>query len=244
MAQAERGLILVVDDDADTCHNLSDILSDLGYRVDVAYDGPTALALVRTRPYDVVLLDFKMPDMDGLTLYREIKRIRAGTVAVIVTAYSGGTTSESARTAGAWQVLPKPVELPRLLELLNEALDQPLVMLVDDDPELCANLWDVLRNQGYRICVAHDERGAAARLKERQYKTVLIDMKLSDGNGGERVYQCVREANPKARVVLITGYRSEMNGKLEKLVAEGADAICFKPFDMEGLLQTLKRLTT
>src|SRR5262249_19103752 len=72
--------ILVVDDDVDTCRNLSDILTDLGYRVDVAHDGPSALELVRRHAYDIALLDYKMPGMDGLTLYREIKGLRAGTV--------------------------------------------------------------------------------------------------------------------------------------------------------------------
>src|ERR1043165_2277201 len=98
--------ILVVDDEVDTCRNLSDILTDLGYRVDVAYDGPSALELGRRNHYDVALLDLKMPGMDGLTLYREIKRMRAGTVALIVTAYASSTTAEQALAAGAWQGLP------------------------------------------------------------------------------------------------------------------------------------------
>src|SRR5262245_3151806 len=93
--------VLVVDDEPDTCHNLTDILTDLGYRVDTAPDGPSALELVRKNPYDVALLDYKMPGMDGLTLYREIKRLRAGTVAIVVTAYAGGTTAEEALAAGA-----------------------------------------------------------------------------------------------------------------------------------------------
>src|SRR5437764_5346527 len=99
--------ILVVDDDVDTCRNLSDILTDLGYHVDTAHDGPTALELVRKRPYDVALLDYKMPGMDGLTLYREIKRLRSGTVAIVVTAYAGGDTAEESLQAGAWQMLAK-----------------------------------------------------------------------------------------------------------------------------------------
>src|SRR5262245_4860567 len=88
--------ILVVDDDVDTCRNLSDILTDLGYRVDTAHDGASALELVRRHPYDVALLDLKMPGMSGLELYRQIKQLRAGTVAIIVTAYAGGSTTEEA----------------------------------------------------------------------------------------------------------------------------------------------------
>ena len=49
--------ILVVDDEADTCRNLSDILTDLGYHVDTALDGFAALKLAREKPYDIALLD-------------------------------------------------------------------------------------------------------------------------------------------------------------------------------------------
>src|SRR5690242_3728448 len=94
--------VLVVDDDVDTCRNLADILTDLGYHVETAHDGPTALEMIRQRPYDVALLDYKMPGMDGLMLYREIKRLRAGTVAIVVTAYASGGTAEEALQAGAW----------------------------------------------------------------------------------------------------------------------------------------------
>src|SRR5260221_14513241 len=80
--------ILVVDDDADTCRNLSDILTDLGYRVDTAHDGLSALTLVRQHAYDIALLDLKMPGMSGLELYREIKQLQSGTVALVVTAYA------------------------------------------------------------------------------------------------------------------------------------------------------------
>src|SRR5215813_12518609 len=137
--------ILVVDDDPDICRNLSDILADLGYYVDTALGGQAALDLVRRRPYDVALLDLKMPDMDGLTLYREIKKLQAGVVAIVVSAYASGAITEEALTAGAWQVLPKPVDLSRLLCLVGEAVDQPLVLVVDDDTDLCQSLWDLLR---------------------------------------------------------------------------------------------------
>src|SRR5439155_22531835 len=92
--------ILVVDDEVDTCKNLSDILTDLGHRVDMAHDGPAALELVRRNAYDVALLDLKMPGMDGLTLYREIKMVSADTVAIVVTAYATGAKADEALTAG------------------------------------------------------------------------------------------------------------------------------------------------
>src|SRR5271167_3352153 len=208
--------ILVVDDDVDTCRNLT----DLGYHVDTANDGPTALALVRQRSYDVALLDLKMPGMDGLTLYREIKKLRAGTVAIVVTAYAGGDTKADALAAGAWQVLSKPVDLPILLNFVEEALGQPMVMVVDDDHDLCANLWDLLRERGYRVCLAHDEKEAAEQLAGLEFKVVLIDMKLPAGDGAS-VFRMVRQTNPQARTVVITGHRPEMDQLVKKVLDEG-----------------------
>ena len=233
--------ILVVDDDVDICRNLSDILSDLGYQVDSALDGPSALELVRQRPYDVALLDYKMPGMDGLTLYREIKKQRAGTVSLLVTAYATPATAEEALTAGAWKVLAKPVDFGRLLKLVDEAIGQPTVLVVDDDHDLCASLWDLFRDRGYRVSLAHDDREAAGQLRDTRYKVVLIDLRIPEGNGGG-VFRMVREANPQARTILITGHRSEMDQVIDRMIAEGADAVCYKPFDVPALLAKLGEL--
>jgi two-component system, NtrC family, response regulator HydG len=238
----ERPRILVVDDEPDTCANLQDILVDLGYQVDVAHDGPRALEMVERTPYDVALLDLKMPGMDGLELYRRIKQLQAGTVAIIVTAYAASDTAQSALQAGAWKILAKPVDLSRLLPLIDEAIEQPLVMIVDDDLELCHSLWDVLRERGYRVAMAHGVKSAQQKLGDKSYRVVLIDMKLPEGDGAE-VFHYVRQASPEARTVLITGHRSELDQQVEKTLGEGASAVCYKPFDMGQLLSNIKQLT-
>jgi CheY-like chemotaxis protein len=241
MTSTHDPLILLVDDDVDTCQNLSDILTDLGYRVDSAHDGPSALELVRKTPYDVALLDLKMPGMDGLELYREIKRLSAGTVAMLVTAYASHDTAEEALAAGAWQVLSKPVDFPKLLGYLEAALSQPLVLVVDDDVELCANLWELFRERGYRVALAHSANEALGQIEHANYMVVLIDMRIPGGDGGE-VFRRVRESSPQARTLLITGYRSETDDLVARVLAEGADAVCYKPFDVPRLLDALKEL--
>jgi len=234
--------ILVVDDEADTCRNLSDILTDLGYRVDIAHDGLSALELVRHNAYDVALLDLKMPGMDGLELFHHIRALRSGTVGIIVTAYAGTDTTERALAAGASQVLAKPVDFGRLLALVEEAVGQPMVLIVDDDSDLCASLRDVLCERGYRVCMAHDETEASARLHDTSFRVVLIDMKLPSGDGAG-VYRLVREVNPQARTVVITGFRGEMEKRIAEVLNQGADAVCYKPFDIPALLKTLEQLT-
>ena len=112
--------ILVVDDDQDTCASLSDIITDLGYRVDVAYDGPTALDLSRRRPYGLALLDYKMPGMTGVGLYGRLKQVCAETVGVLVTAFAAEDTLRAAAKAGIRRVLPKPVDFGHLIPLIEE----------------------------------------------------------------------------------------------------------------------------
>jgi two-component system, NtrC family, response regulator HydG len=233
--------ILVVDDEQDTCANLADILSDLGYEVDIAHDGLSALQQVRQHVYDIALLDLRMPGMDGVQLYREIKRLQADTVAIIVTAYAEGDSAERAMEAGAWRTLSKPVNLPLLLNLMDEALDQPMVLIVDDDQELCNNLWEIFRERGFRAGLAHGVSEASQLVRQRDYRVVLIDMRLPHGDGGE-VFQCVREASPTARTVIITGHRGEMEVQVDRILSEGADAVCYKPFDVNTLLNTVRQL--
>lgn len=234
--------ILVVDDDPDTCRNIADILGDLGHYVETATDGFAALDLIRKRPFDVALLDFKMPGMNGLELYREIRKLRAGTVAIIVSAYTNAATKEESLEAGAMQVLSKPVEFSRLLSLVDEALGQPLVLVVDDDPDLCRNLWDLLHERNYRVSIAHDAPAAAEQAREQQFQVVLIDMRLPGGDGAD-VFHAVRVANPHAHTVVITGHALELGGLVDQVLREGADAVCYKPFDIPALLATVDRLS-
>lgn len=238
--QAPR--LLIVDDEPDTCANLSDIFSDLGYQVDVAYDGPAAVKLVRQNVYDVALLDLKMPGMSGLDVYREIRRISAGTVAIIVTAYASSDTAKSVLQAGAWRIVPKPISFAELQSQVDAALNQPLVLLVDDDHDLCDSLWDLFREQDYRVCMAHDVKSAQDRLHQRKYQVVLIDMKLPGSDGAE-VLRMVQGENPHARTLLITGYAGEMQDLVRRALESGANAVCYKPFDVDQLLKTVKQLS-
>lgn len=234
--------ILIVDDEVDICDNLSDILTDFGYLVDTAQDPLIALKLVEENHYDIVLLDLRMPGMDGLEIYRRIKRISAGTAALIITAYASSETAKSALAAGACQLIAKPVNIQSLLNLVRDTLESPLVLVVDDDSELCDNLWQIFHERGCRVFVANNVGQAQDALKNYQFQLVLLDMKLPDGSGTD-VLKTVRETNPDARTVVITGYADEMATRVEKALADGANALAIKPFDVPQLLRLVSTLS-
>ena len=234
--------ILVVDDEADTCANLSDIFTDLGYQVDVAYDGLSALELVRGNAYDVAILDLKMPGMDGLELYRHIRELSSDTVAIIVTAYASGETAQRSLEAGAWQILSKPVNFEKLLQLVAQASGQPCILLVDDDRDLCGSLWDVFRDAGYRVACIYDVSEAREAVHRKSFDVAIVDLRLPDGSGREVIAE-LKEVTPDVHTILITGFRDEAEQLVDDAVDRGADAVCYKPFDVAGLLNTVAQLT-
>lgn len=234
--------ILVVDDEVDTCRNLADIFADLGYQVATAHDGNAALEKLQSSRYDIVLLDLMMPGMDGVALYEEMKRQRPGMVAVLTTAFPNHPRAEESLKAGVWRIVPKPVDLTRLLRLLDEAAHLPFVLIIDDDADLCASLWDLLTEQGFRVTFAHDVRSATELLRNDAFNVVLIDMRLPDGDGWE-VLRMVHQVESQARTIFITGHRTELGPSLEGSDREAADAFCYKPFDVQELLATVERLS-
>ena len=143
--------------------------------------------------------------------------------------------------AGAWRTLSKPVDFPLLLNLMDEALDQPMILIVDDDQELCENLWEIFRSRGFRACLAHGIDQAITYARERDYGVVLIDMRLPEGNGSQ-VFQYVRSVSPEARTILITGHRGDMEVVVDRILKEGGDAVCYKPFDVDNLLSRVRQL--
>jgi CheY-like chemotaxis protein len=117
--------ILLVDDDHDTCASPSDLLADLGRRVGVAYDGPTALERSRRHPCGLALLDYKTPGRDGLGLSGHLKQVRADAVGVPVTAFAADAAIQGANRAGVRRVPPKPVDFGHLTPLIEEVAGTP-----------------------------------------------------------------------------------------------------------------------
>ena len=121
--------ILIVDDDQDILANLSDILNDLGYETDTASSGEDAIGKVEQLcpsqdncRYDLCLLDFKMPGIDGVELYKKILEYNPRLRAIMITAYAGDDGMNRAVEAGTWRVLRKPVDIEELLGLIREAV--------------------------------------------------------------------------------------------------------------------------
>lgn len=107
-ADINKAQILVIDDEPSVADALRIILEDDGYKVAVAATGRDGIELVLRRPFDIVLSDMRLPDIDGLEVLRAVCEWRPGCIVILITSHATTRLRDEARDAGAFDVLQKP----------------------------------------------------------------------------------------------------------------------------------------
>jgi DNA-binding NtrC family response regulator len=115
--------ILVVDDDEVMRQTLSDVLKKKGYAVSTAETGGQTISSIKEQLFDLVLLDIRLPDMDGLDVLKSVKEIESDLMVIVMTAYSDVQTAVMAMKSGAYDYIDKPFELEELKILIQKALE-------------------------------------------------------------------------------------------------------------------------
>jgi excisionase family DNA binding protein len=119
-----RPRVLVVDDEAGIRELLAKTLALAEYEVDLAPDGRLALDRLRLISYDLLITDLRMPGVDGLTVIREARRLKADIPVIIVTGYSTEASAIEAINLGVQGYLTKPFRVPRVLAAAAKALGE------------------------------------------------------------------------------------------------------------------------
>ena len=120
--------ILVIDDERSIRNTLTDILEFEKYRVELAEDGFTALELLKTNDFDVILCDIKMPGMDGIEVLQKIGEIKPDIPVVMISGHGNIDTAVESIKKGAFDYIEKPLDLNRLLITLRNAMDKSILI--------------------------------------------------------------------------------------------------------------------
>jgi DNA-binding NtrC family response regulator len=120
--------ILVIDDERSIRSTLKEILGFEGYSVDVAENGIIALDMIRTKDYDIVLCDIKMPEMDGIEVLKKIMEYKPETTVVMISGHGNIDTAVEAIKLGAFDFIVKPLDLNRLLITIRNAGDKSVLV--------------------------------------------------------------------------------------------------------------------
>jgi DNA-binding response OmpR family regulator len=232
-------LVLIVDDNGPLAEGLAEILECEGYAAKIFTDPLVALREASALPFDVALLDVRMPGMDGVALQQHLLKIRPDAQVLLMTAYAEDQRIAQGLAAGARAVLTKPVAPSRLLKALGHDETRE-VLIVEDDAAFRDALAELLSEDGYR-CHRAGSAGQARKLMAELRESgnhvalALIDLRLPDESG----FVLARELTAAAEVscILMTGWNLA-----DEAPERAATRLLVKPFAPDELLRTLAEL--
>jgi DNA-binding response OmpR family regulator len=233
-------LAIIVDDNRALGEGLAEILESEGYDVRIFDDPHEALREAPELPFDVALLDVRMPGMDGVTLQQLLMALRPRARFVLMTAYADDQRISQGLAAGARAVLPKPVPIAQLFHALGDQTAREL-LLVEDDAAFREALSEVLVQNGYQCQSAssvYEARNmvAASSAAGRTLAIAVIDVRLPDGSGAQLARELSDHANLSC--VLMTGF--DLDEPSDQL--QGLLQVLVKPFTPDSLLRILSKL--
>jgi DNA-binding response OmpR family regulator len=243
-----RKLILLADDSPLIHRHTVPILTEAGYEVVSAMDGAEALAMCRSRPPDLLILDIEMPELDGYGVCGQVKNDTAlGHVPVLICSSLGEAHDlERGFDAGADDYLVKPVVPEELLTRVKQLLSGTMpasrerILVVDDSPALRHYVADCLARQGFEVTTADNGKVGLEKALELKPALIVSDYEMPEMTGFELVHALKR--SPETRnipVIMLTARESRRD--MAQMRAAGASAYLLKPFAQDKCIAMVER---
>ena len=231
--------VLVVDDNIDFCENIIEILESNGYEAIGVHDGFKALETVENNGIDLVLMDVRMPTMDGVETFKKLKVISPEIPVIMITAHTENGRIREALRNGASGAFEKPLDIERLKGSMKKAIPNGAkIMIVDGNKKSSAGMMDLLSENKYQGIAVFDGNAAIQKAREISFDIIIMDMKLPDMNFLE-VYNTICDIRPKAIVIIIMENREKM-GAVEQSLQDNVYVCLEKPLDMDHLLRVIQ----
>ncbi len=260
---------LVVDDDFNTCDSVSYMLGQLGMRAEWTLSGKEAVlrthqAVMRGDDYFVYIVDWLMPDMNGVEVARRIRQETGGNVPVIVlTAYDWSDIEEEARDAGVTAFCSKPLFLSELRNCLCSVIKQEesdnknvakkaaehhtgRILLVEDNDMNQEIAAAILEGSGFTTQIAGNGQIAVDMLKKSEpgyYQLVLMDVQMPVMNGYEATKEIRKLENKDlASIPIIAMTANAFEEDRQEALKCGMNGHIAKPIDIKKLFDTLYKI--
>jgi len=233
--------ILIVDDDPEFAEGLALTLEIAGHEVELASTGEAALKTLKRRDFDVTLLDYRMPGMDGVDSYMQIRKFKPDAKVIMMTAHEVPERLDQAIEGGALGVLDKPISESALLDAFSAARLNGDILLVDDDPDFATAIETTLEQAGYSVAIARTGRQAVDIALESEFDVMLLDLRLPLLSGLE-VHTQLKEHHRNLATIVITGYAAEEADTIDRLEKMSVTSCLIKPVRSDELLKTIEQL--
>ncbi len=231
--------VLVVDDDPSMVATLKDILEATGFAVDVAHSGTEAIEKTLNCMPDCILMDVRMPGLDGVETFRELKRTAPQCNVIFMTAFASAELVDEARNEGAVQVFAKPLDLERVIHLIEKTTSKVSVLVIGDASTSERALGDCLSASELDVRFAHCVDDAVLLFRQQPWQAVIVDMEYGAriGVDGLRV---IRDLDPYAAMILLSGLEGSDPTTRQDL--EGIASSYFsRPSTLDDLLERVRK---
>ncbi len=259
-------VVLVIDDDPVACEHAKMVLGQVGVNCDIASSGAAGVEMVklhhaRREDYNLILVDWKMPEMDGLETSRQIRSIVGHDAPIIIlTSYNWDDIVDEARSAGVDTFVPKPLFAGSMMDQFREAfrkknkaaLERTVdlkgchILLAEDVTVNAEIMVMVLNMREIEVDVAENGRIAVEAFSnhpEGYYDAILMDMRMPEMNGLEatRRIRALNRADSKS-VPIVALTANAFDEDVQRSMQAGLNAHLSKPVDPEMLFETLESL--
>jgi DNA-binding NtrC family response regulator len=224
--------LLAVDDNRSLVEALGDVFEARGYAVDIAFDGEQAVERVRNGTYDCILMDIRMPRMNGVDAFKQIKKLSPTTPVILMTAYSVQDLIDEALAEGVFAVIHKPISIDRVLSMIEELRGKSSVLIVDRHTDL--HLVDTLTDKGFRVAVVDNAVDAIEKVSTQLFDVVLLSAEIA-GLYSEEALILMKECNPKCIIVLMSSQPIQAESPLIYTSLR-------KPFKIKQVMELIDRI--
>jgi DNA-binding NtrC family response regulator len=230
--------VLIVDDEDSLLLSLVANLELEGFEVVAAPDGARALELVQKERFDLLLTDVRMPGMNGVDLFRQIRRLCPEMPVILMTAYAVEALIDEAIQEGVFTVLPKPFDIEHVIAALSRAVSHPMVLVVDrvGDAESTAQ---ALKARGILCGIAGDERESLAALEGRNVDVVLLNVGMEGGTTAPELVRRLLTLDASIAVIAISSHL--LPEVFRRVAALGAFACLLKPVQGAELVRVIAK---
>ena len=270
IAELEGLKALVVDDDFNTCDSVTKMLVKVGMRAEWTLSGKEAVLRARqsiemSDAYHAYIIDWRLPDMNGIEVTRQIRSLNDDTPIIILTAYDWSDIEVEAKAAGVTAFCEKPMFMSDLRETLMSALGQKLtdasqellpeknadfkdrhILLVEDNELNREIAQEILREYGFRVDTAENGEVAVEKVSTAapgSYDLVLMDvqMPVMDGYTATRKIRALDDP-ARAKLPILAMTANAFDEDRRNALESGMNGFLSKPIVIGDLVQELRKI--
>ena len=269
IAELEGLKALVVDDDFNTCDSVTKMLVKVGMRSEWTLSGKEAVLRARQSmemgdAFHAYIIDWRLPDMNGIEVTRQIRSLGDDTPIIILTAYDWSDIEVEARAAGVTAFCAKPMFMSDIRDTLMTAIGQKqaeaeaeilptagsdfrgkCILLVEDNELNSEIAAEILNEYGFLVDTAENGAEAVEKVKNSKpgnYDLVLMDVQMPVMDGYEATKQIRALDNPAlAGITILAMTANAFDEDKKKALECGMDGFLSKPIIIEELIDTLQK---